>query len=332
MDLFWKQSAGSGIGSEHKVFLRARLRLTALYVLIVAIIVFGFSAFLYQSIGRNLKDASEDDFAGQGSHRHFVENTLGTVENDLILADLFILIILAGLSFVLAGKTLKPIRSSIEAQKAFAANASHELRTPLAVMRNDIEVHLRNASPTKESAQGVMASNLEEIKRMSGMVEDLLLLARSDNRAVAEEKAFDMGAVIKSMVEKMKPLASSKNIKLAYTAGDSFIVKGVPEQLERVVLNILQNSIDHTPANGSIDATAGKDGTYGFFRITDTGSGIAAKDLPYIFTRFYKGDSNTGTGLGLSIVKEIIDQHGGRVSVESTEGKGTAVTAHLPVA
>jgi two-component system sensor histidine kinase CiaH len=330
MDLFWKQFAGSGTDSEHNVFLKARLKLTALYVLIVAVIVFGFSIFLYQSIGQNLKDASDDEFAGVEFHRHFVENTLGSLKDDLILADIVILGIAAGLSFVLAGKTLKPIQLSVEAQKAFAANASHELRTPLAVMRNDIEVFNRNKYPTKELIQGTMDSNLEEIKRMSGIVENLLLLARSDSKALPKHENVDLGVLTRGVVERMKSLVESKNIKITYETTGPIGIKGARGSLERAISNILQNSIDHTPEGGSIGVKIKKEGSQAVLKITDTGHGIAAKDLPHVFKRFYKGDSTAGTGLGLSIVKEIIDHHDGHISIESVESSGTTVTIHFP--
>ncbi len=330
MDRFWKQFVGSDTASGSSVFFRARLKLTALYVCVVAVIVFGFSVFLYQSIGRNLIDARDEDFAGPQFHQHFVDNTLPTVESDLILADLVILVVSAGLSFVFAGKTLKPIQLSHEAQKAFAANASHELRTPLAVMRNDIEVFLRNPSQTKELASGTMQSNLEEVKHMSGIVEDLLLLARSDNQTVSAHESLDMTALAKRMVERMKSIANSKNITLSHVSSSPFLIKGSPTQRERVILNILQNSIDNTLTGGSVDVKIEKEQSQVVLRITDTGRGIAAKDLPNIFKRFYKGDSAKGTGLGLSIVKEIITEHDGHISIESVEGKGTTVTIRFP--
>jgi two-component system sensor histidine kinase CiaH len=325
MDRFWKQFAASGTASRHNVFLRARLKLTALYVVIIAIIIFGFSLFLYRSIEHNLNYADDDDFVGVESHHHFVANTLPSVENDLILADISILVIAAGLSFVIAGKTLKPIQLSVEAQKAFAANASHELRTPLAVMRNDIEVHLRNNSPTRELAEKTMSSNLEEIKRMSGIVEDLLLLARSDNHIIPKHTAVDMVAVVKNVLQRITPLAESKKIELVYTSIDEAMINGDRTQLERVVLNILQNSIDHTPENGSITVEMKKEKSHIALAIIDTGFGIPTKDLPHIFTRFYKGNSATGIGLGLPIVKGIVTEHRGDISVESTEGQGTKV-------
>jgi signal transduction histidine kinase len=297
----------------------------------VAIIVLGFSIFLYQSIGHNLNDANDDDFSGLDSRHHFVQNTLDSVQNDLMLADLFILITAAGLSFVLAGKTLKPIQLSVEAQKAFAANASHELRTPLAVMRNDIEVLLRNQSPTKEVSHKTMVSNLEEIGRMSHIVEDLLVLARSDSHIFPPHKEIDINFVLKNVIERVRPLAESKNIKLNYTSANTFVIKGNQTHLERAILNILQNSIDHTPANGTISLSLERNASQVVLNINDTGSGISANDLPHIFKRFYKGNSTTGTGLGLSIVKEIINQHKGHISIESSEGKGTSVIIHLPL-
>jgi signal transduction histidine kinase len=332
MDRNWKQSAGSGTVSEDKLFFKARLKLTALYILIVAIICFGFSIFLYQSIERNLKDASDDDFTDVTSRQHFVQNTLSSIEGELILADIFILIVTAGFSFVLAGKTLKPIQRSVEAQKAFAANASHELRTPLAVMRNDIEVYLRNQTPSKETTRGTMNSNLEEINRMSGIVEDLLLLARSDNKIPIERTDININDLVKNMLDRIKSIADEKNIKLTYVPSGPFNIQGAKKSLERMILNILQNAIDHTQSGGSINAKVEKDGSQINIYITDTGSGIAPEKLPHIFKRFYKGDSGNGTGLGLSIVKGIVDQHKGDVSIESILGKGATVMVKLPIA
>ena len=330
MDLFWKQFAGSDTGLSSNVFFKARLKLTLLYIIIVAIIVFGFSGFLYRSIGQNLKDAHDDEFAGVESHRHFVENTLVYVKDDLILADLVILILTAGLSFILAGKTLKPIQLSVEAQRVFAANASHELRTPLAVMRNDIEVFMRGTSSIGETSR-TMNSNLEEIERMSGIVENLLMLARSDNASLPTLSKLDVSALSKTMVQKMQSQAHKKNIKLILKSSEPLMIRGDSALLERAMLNILQNSIEHTPPGGSITVETVKKDAEIAISIVDTGSGIHQKDLPHIFTRFYKTESSGGSGLGLSIVKEIVEQHDGSISVESVHGKGTTVTVRFSI-
>jgi two-component system sensor histidine kinase CiaH len=332
MDRSWKQSAASGTASAHNVFLKARLKLTGLYILIVALIVFGFSVFLYQSIGRNLKDVQDEDFAGPQFHQHFIQSTLLTVENDLLLADLVIILAAAGISFILAGETLKPIQRSVEAQKAFAANASHELRTPLAVMRNDIEVFQRNAAQSPKLADATMTSNLEEIRRMSGIVEDLLLLARSDHQVSADYADIDLGVLAEHTVRRMKPLADSRKISLSFEGSGPAKVRGSEPALERAILNILQNAIDHTSEGGAVNAKIAKAGNHAILRIGDTGSGIAEKDLPHIFKRFYKGESAKGTGLGLSIVKDIVEQHRGMVSFESVLGKGTTAIISVPLA
>jgi len=189
-----KPFGASAIASDHKVFFWARIKLTSIYVLILTFILFGFSTILYQNLDRSLVDASEDNFADVESHHHFVQDTLSTVGNEIILIDIFILVAAAGVSYVLAGYTLRPIQQSVEAQKKFSENASHELRTPLAVMRNDTEVLLRNPHPTPEHTRSILQSNVEEMTRMSSIVEELLTLARSTNvLKTAYEKAKAQG-------------------------------------------------------------------------------------------------------------------------------------------
>ncbi len=324
-----KPSVGSAIASEHRVFFWARLKLTGVYVVIVAIILIGFSGLLYQSLRHNLTDASEDDFADVQSHHHFVQNTLASVENEILLIDLAILAAAAGVSYVLAGYTLRPIQRSMEAQRIFSENASHELRTPLAVMRNDTEVLLRNSSPTKESIQSTLRSNIEEIDRMSSMAEDLLALARSQNHTLSMEK-MDIAEAVGKITKKMYPKAEKKDISLTLNA-DSVFVHGNRQGLERVVMNLLQNAIEHTTSGGSVTVAVSRENDQVVLKVSDTGSGIDAKDLPHIFERFYKGEGTTGSGLGLSIVKELINQHGGEIAIESTKGKGTSVTIRLPL-
>ena len=314
------------------MFKNARLKLTVLYVLIVAVIVFGFSIFLYQSIGHNLRDVSDDDFAGPEFHQHFVANTLDTLQYELLFADLIIIIASAGLSYMLAGRTLKPIQKSVEAQKAFAANASHELRTPLSVMRNDMEVFLRNPNQTKELASRTMNSNMEEVERMSGIVENLLLLARSDNGVKPTLSTVDLTGLVKKMVEKVEPLAKKKNIQFKFVSQGTLSIKGDSASFERAILNILQNSIEHSSMGGSITIETAKSGSQAIIKVIDTGSGIDEKDLPHIFTRFYKSEISTGSGLGLSIVKEIVEQHEGEILIESVKGKGTTVVITTPLA
>jgi two-component system sensor histidine kinase CiaH len=324
-----KQSGASVTSSDHSVFFWARLKLIAIYVCIVGIILLGFSLILFQNIGRNLNDADEGDFAGPGSHQHFVTNTLDTVGNELIFIDLIILAVSAGVSYVLAGYTLRPIQVSMEAQKKFAENASHELRTPLAVMKNDAEVLLRNPYPTKELIHATLRSNVEEIDRMTKMAEDLLLLARSENRKPVELEELDLNEVTQKVTEKMEIIAKEKGLTLNLATAASLPIQGNRGGLERVLVNLLQNSIQHTSKGGAVCVETMREDSKAVLKVTDTGAGIDEKDLPHLFERFYKGDGASGSGLGLSIVKELVDQHSGDIEIVSAKGKGTTVTVQF---
>jgi signal transduction histidine kinase len=305
-----KPSAALGTGSRHNLFLTARLRLTALYILLVSVIVCGFSLFLYQSILSNLQLASDDDFAGSQYHQHFVAQTIVHVQDTLLLSDLVIVIAAAVLIYVLAGRTLRPVQRSLEAQRAFAAEASHELRTPLAIMRNDTEVLLRNPHPSNDQMRTILESNVEEIKKMSGIVEDLLILARSENVVHRSLKPVNIAELSKDLAEKMQPLGAKKDVEVLFKGDARAMVKGNKDALERALLNILQNALDHTDT-GAVLVTVSKGKSHVRVAISDTGHGIDADDLPRVFDRFYKGrfsNENSGTGLGLAIVKEIVEQ------------------------
>ncbi len=325
-----KQSGGSAIASEHKVFFWARLKLTVVYVLIVGLILLGFSAILYQNLNRNLVDASEDNFADVETHHHFVQDTLSTVVNEILIIDFIILVVTAGVSYVLAGYTLRPIQKSVEAQKKFSENASHELRTPIAVMKNDAEVLLRNPHASKELVNSTLKSNIEEMDRMSKMVEDLLVLARSQNGSEASFATVNLIDVAQNMVKKLQPLAERKGVMLEITHDEVLSIHGNTAGIERVLVNLLQNAIEHTSKGGSVKVRLAHGNGTVIVTISDTGSGIDEKDLPYIFDRFYKGNGTNGTGLGLSIVKEIVDQHQGKVELDSVKGLGTTVSVTLP--
>jgi signal transduction histidine kinase len=130
----------------------------------------------------------------------------------------------------------------------------------------------------------------------------------------------------------MKPLADKKGLSIVISPGGFLEVDGNKAGLERVIMNLIQNAIEHTPKGGSITLDVSQNTSRAMLVISDTGSGIDEKDLPHILERFYKGNGTAGSGLGLSIVKEIVDQHVGSVSIESTKGKGTKVTLLFPLA
>jgi two-component system sensor histidine kinase ResE len=166
---------------------------------------------------------------------------------------------------------------------------------------------------------------------MTKMTEDLLVIARSENRSGSAMKRLDIAEVVRKTAERLRPLASDKSIKIGVSLEAPLYVQGNETGLERVITNLLQNAIEHTPKNGSITLTTSMEADKAIVSVSDTGSGIGEKDLPHIFERFYKGESASGSGLGLSIVKELVNQHKGEIDIKSTNGKGTTITMKLPV-
>ncbi len=324
-----KQSAALDTGSDRKVFFWARLKLTGVYLLVVTIIVTGFSLFLYHNLQSSLYEPNDGEFADAVSQQRFIEHTLSSFENDILVVDLIILIATGSLGYLFAGYTLRPIQNVLDAQQTFSEKASHELRTPLAVMRNDLEVLLRNPTLTKELTQKVLRSNIEEIDNLTSMTQDLLMLARSHTRSQSGVEQIDVSSIVKGTADKLKVLADNKGVFLKIVTTESVHIFGRKPELTRVLTNIVQNAVEHTPKGGSITIEVKHAGTQALVLVSDTGSGIDAKDLPHVFERFYKGEGTNGSGLGLSIVKEIIIQHGGEVSIESEKGKGTVVTIRL---
>lgn len=327
-----KPSGASVTASGHDIFSRARLKLAVVYAVIVAVIVIGFSAILYQNLRRSLFEADDGDFADVGSQQQFVERTLTSFDNDLLLADVVIIALAGLLGYALAGYTLRPIRRSLEAQQEFAEKASHELRTPLAVMRSDLEVLLRHPSPSREAVRETLRSDIEEIDCLTAMTDDLLTQARSRINPLAALQKVDLAETAGRTVEKMRSLAEKKGVTITSAANVSVDVLGHRGELARVLTNLLQNAVEHTPPGGSVTVETRAAGPRALVTVADTGTGISPRDLPHVFERFYKGAGAQGSGLGLAIVKELVARHRGEVLIESPEGRGTKVTVRLPLA
>lgn len=327
MALQSKQSEGLVIVSTHKSFLRARIRLTALYTVILSSIMVCLSALIYVDFMRDYR-------AGQinvdGGHE-LISGTPFGVFSEIFFGNLFVLLIAMWASYRFASYTLRPIQRSMEIQRAFLANASHELHTPLAVMKNDIEVLLREHNPSKDEVATILKSNLEEIDRMAKMSGDLLAVARFDREVEPMKIPVDIFHVAQSVIARMRVFGEKKDVTLSVVAGVPTMVHGDESQLERVFVNLIQNAISHTKAGGTVTATVTSVDHTARITITDTGVGISNTDLPHVFEKFYKGAYSEGTGLGLPIVLGILTQHNGTVSIESTEGVGTTVTVSMPL-
>lgn len=234
------------------------------------------------------------------------------------------------------------LQAAFERQKQFTSDASHELRTPLAVMRGDIEITLRRERSTEEYKRA-LTSNLEEIMRLSRLVEDLLTLARGDTgRIELRCEPVDLNDLCLRMAEYISPLADQRDQTLIYEPplGAETVPVRVSADVLRVkqlLLNLLDNAIKYTPLRGRVALRLKTENNVAVITVADTGRGIPPEDLPHIFERFFRRSAKTadrtaaGFGLGLSIVKWIVDSHGGRIEAKSEVGKGTEFMVRLPL-
>ncbi len=220
-------------------------------------------------------------------------------------------------------------------QKEFVADVSHELKTPITSIMGYADTLLEGEydKETQDKFLGVIAS---EARRMARLVTDLLTLSRYDNNKDAQKETFDLGDLVKKCQDKLAIEIKKKNHKV-----NCFVTADVPPvyaeryDIERVVLNILTNSIKYTPEGGEIKIYVGFVYNDAYIKIFDNGIGIPDEDLTRIFERFYRVDKARtremgGTGLGLSIAKEILDKNGGSIDIKSVVGQGTEVVIRIP--
>ncbi|MCX7983510.1 MAG: ATP-binding protein [Bacteroidetes bacterium] len=231
---------------------------------------------------------------------------------------------------------IERLEASFNQVQQFSADASHELKTPLTIMRGEIEVALRNKR-ISSSTRELLQSLYDEVVRLSGIVESLMTLIKSDNgRLTLSIGKVNIESLLHELVEEAKTLASSKKIKVLYTVTSKPTVDGDNAKLKQLFLNILDNAIKYTPNGGTILVSVDEEKGYAIVRVTDNGIGIPEKDKEKIFERFYRaktrkrGHDPEGSGLGLAIAKWIVEAHKGTIEVQSQEGKGSTFTVKLP--
>lgn len=219
-------------------------------------------------------------------------------------------------------------------QRQFVEDLSHELKTPLTVMKGEFEVALKKMRSSEEY-ESILKSGLEEINKITSLVENLLMIARLESNQIAPEiTAVELAGLVSNIVSDMKVLADQKQIQLAFSGPSSQPIKGDTNQLKRLFVNLIDNAIKYTPPGGRISIYMDRDNGNVSIRIVDTGKGIPKEELDHIFDRFYRVDksrSSIGFGLGLSIVKSIAEMHKGTVTVSSQPGQGTTFNIRLPL-
>lgn len=230
-------------------------------------------------------------------------------------------------------ETLERLESIFISQQRFLADVSHELRTPLTVIKGNVGLMRRMQDLDEET----LTSIEEETDRLTRLVGDLLLIAQAETGQLPLEKEnLELDTLFFEVLQEMQVLAGNK-VALKLTEIDQIRVAGDRDRLKQVLLNLVANAIQYTPAGGEVILSLAKVDQKARVLIRDTGPGIPAEDLPHIFERFYRTEKSRtrsktpGFGLGLSIAYWIIKNHDGKINVESEEGEGTTFEILLPL-
>lgn len=238
-----------------------------------------------------------------------------------------------GLGFTYAGRALVPIRASLRHQRDFAADASHELRTPLTVIGLNVS-ELRRERERPLSAVADVVDDIEsEVGQLTTLVEELLLLARSDSGAVeVRREPVDLSGVVAEALPRLGDLAAVRNVTVSLDSAPA-AMRGDPERLAQLVTILTDNAIRLSPAGGTVHVAVGAASGRARLAVDDGGPGIRAEDLPRLFDRFWRAPDAPpgGVGLGLSIAAWIVQQHRGQITAENRPGGGARFEVILPV-
>lgn len=229
------------------------------------------------------------------------------------------------------------LETSFGALRRFTADASHELKTPLAVLRADVERAMHGSNGTTEQLIALEEA-LQETTRMADLVESLLTLARADEgRFDLHREVVDIEALAREVFETALILGEDAGLQVTMDVAEPATVLGDRTRLRQLFLNLVTNAIKYTPRGGEVELALARDDGHVTFSVRDTGIGIAAVDVPYIFERFWRADrvrsraaERGGFGLGLAISQWIAQAHGGSLTVQSRLNRGSTFVVTLP--
>lgn len=226
-------------------------------------------------------------------------------------------------------------------RRDLVAGASHDLRTPLASLRAMVDALADGVVSEPETTARYLAQCQAEIGRMSLLIDDLFELAQLDAGLPGlEMEPASLRDLISDTIGAFQPLANEKGITLSASVGEGLdAVPMAVESISRVLTNLLENALRHTPPGGTITLQATRAAGRAVVELQDTGEGIAPADLPHVFDRFYRGEASRsrkgyargGSGLGLAIAHGMVTAHGGEISVQSQSGQGARFTFWLPL-
>jgi signal transduction histidine kinase len=263
-------------------------------------------------------------------------NILGTV---LLGGGLLALLAALVAGYLYAGRALVPIRASIDRREAalqrqreFAANASHELRTPLTVIGASVEDLKRNRRSKVQDVGEAVGDIEAEVRHMTALVEDMLLLARTDSGVVQVDRVpLDLADIAADAASSLAMLGQERGVNVVLDPLPAPVV-GDPLRLRQLVTILVDNAIRHSPAGSTVEARIRPAAGAALLQVDDRGPGIKPEDLPRLFERFWRADNAPagGTGLGLAIAKWIVEQHGGQIEAVNRPDGGASFNVWLP--
>lgn len=345
MATYWKRSGESVTGWLNKYrldpFFRTEVNVISLQVafaLVILGIVAGAFSVLYRNVSQAIIEGIQTGIATNASSavgpsialelQQLKAENLGIIITAIVLTTVLF-------GYIIARITLAPTRNALASQKQFIGNIAHELRTPLSVLKTNTEVALLENNMAHD-LKATLESNVEELDRISEIINNLLSLSALVRPERVEFSSIDLSTIVTDVVERFSALAKRGEHQITVRKGPGTAVWGNATALTQIVSNLLKNAITYTPRGGAVRISVEPSpDNHVELIVQDSGVGIARNDLFRIFEPFYRGDPSRtrgrgGSGLGLAIVSELIKLHRGKVTIRSSVGRGTTVAVLFP--
>ena len=327
------------------MFKSATIKLTAWYVLILvsisllfSVVIFSIATSEVRSRIYSLQHPEQPGYAVIGGPDYDtlrsaqVEKAQSNLTAALLTTNLCIWLIGGVGSYYLARRTLRPIEEAHDAQSRFTSDASHELRTPLASMKIELEVALGDTSTTKVELREVLASNLEEVNKLTRLSHTLLQLSRLEYDDIPRERV-NVHSAAQAAIRRF-----AQHERIDSSGARNIFAQANRTNVEELVTILVDNALKYSPPKSRVQLATYTHKQLVGFQVTNRGEGISPAILPRIFNRFYRADRSRASvngksyGLGLSLAKKIVELHGGELSVSSGKKALTTFSVLLPAA
>ena len=318
------------------MFARARRRLTLLYIGLFALVLGLFSAAFYVALATVLAPAFDigPEVTSEQAADIAYRATIEQIGLALVVADALALAIVSAAAWLLAARTLAPIRDAHARQRRFVADASHEMRSPIAAIRSSAEAAL-GGPPDVGELHRALEQVADASQRLSAVTADLLLLARADERTLEPRlDTFDLSVLVAETVGAERAGRGLDEPAADLQLGPDILVRADPLEVGRVIRNLLDNAFRYGPPGVTVRVRTRRSDREAIVEVVDDGPGIVAADVEHLFEPFYRvrADASAphGSGLGLALAARLASHNGGRLTVQSRPGFGSTFRLVLP--